>query len=514
MPDQRLIVVSNRLPFVFSRNPDGEPIVQPGSGGLVTALVPILRQRGGVWVGWPGTADIAPECGAMLDALADEAGYRLTTVALTSDQVDRFYLGFSNEVIWPLFHDLQSFCRFDPSYWDVYREVNSRYAEVVAANAAEGDLIWVHDYQLMNVAAELRARGLGNRLAFFLHIPFPPLDIFAKLPWRSELLRSLLEYDLLGFQTPRDRRNFLQCLRWFFRDVEVSGSGSLRHIVIGERSLTVGSFPISIDYDDFVTRASTTIVDRRVAALRAMLPDRQLVLGVDRLDYTKGIPEKLFAFRAALERYPDLHEKVTLIQVVVPSREDIPRYHELKQQIEGLVGEINGRFTRPGGWVPIHYIFRSIDGNDLLAYYRVASVGLVTPLKDGMNLVAKEYCACSLAEDSVLVLSEFAGAAAQLQHGAILVNPHDVAGTAAGIHEALTMDPDERRDRMRRLRHSIRRQDVYRWVTDFLQTLLQKNAGDPPAPDEYAPIEDLGPTQSLRMEHPSMTSATSTTTGS
>ncbi|MFP5350443.1 MAG: trehalose-6-phosphate synthase [Gammaproteobacteria bacterium] len=488
-----LIVVSNRLPFVLTRDERGGYSSRPGTGGLVTALLPVLRGRGGAWAGWHGATEPDDDIPALLNQAATNAGYELRPIALTAEEQRKFYVGFSNEIIWPLFHDLQSLCNFDPSYWRCYCDVNSKYAGAVADIATENDFIWVHDYQLMNVGAELRRRGVKSRVAFFLHIPFPSLDIYAKLPWRFALLHALLEYDSVGFQTLRDRRNFLQCVRTLIDDARVVGSGSIVTIEYRGRRVRVGSFPIGIDYNDFVRQASSAAVTQKAKALRAQLPDRQLILGIDRLDYTKGIPHRLEAFGDALTRYPELRRRVTLVQVVVPSREDVPQYHDLKARIEGLVGEINGRFTEPGGWVPIHYVFRPLDAVDLLAYYRAAEIALVTPLKDGMNLVAKEYCACSIEEDCVLVISEFAGAAAQLQNGALLVNPYDIEGVADAIQRAFHMPLAERRARMRRLRRSVRRQEIFWWADSFLRAAIARDLRAFPLPADYVPRNDERP---------------------
>jgi trehalose 6-phosphate synthase len=307
------------------------------------------------------------------------------------------------------------------------------------------------------------------------------------------LLNALLAYDLIGFQTLRDRRNFLDCLHHLTKGVGVRGRGrQVLTLHAGEREVRVGSFPISIDFNGFVKRAANPEVSAKVAELKRLLPNRQLILGVDRLDYTKGIPHRLAAFRNALQRYPALHERVTLVQVVVPSRVDIPQYHALRTQIERLVGEINGEFTRPGGWVPIHYVFRTLTRADLLAYYRTAQIALVTPLKDGMNLVAKEYCACSIEEDCALILSEFAGAAVELQRGALLVNPYDVEGVADAIYRAYTMTDAERRARMRRLRRAIREHDIFWWVDSFLRAVIAKDLSAFPRPQDYVPGEDPG----------------------
>lgn len=478
-------MVSNRLPFVLSRGPDGALISRPGSGGLVTALLPVLRDRGGVWIGWPGLADHDAEVDAALAAATGKAGYQLAPVRLGAEEVAGFYHGFSNEVLWPLFHDLQSLCNFDPAYWRSYCAVNHKYAQVVLDHARSDEFVWVHDYQLLLLAAELRRAGLAAPLGFFLHIPFPPLDIYLKLPWRFTLLRALLDFDLIGFQTLRDQRNFLQCVRALLPAARVMQRGRL--VRIDGREVRVGCFPIGIDAAAFQRKASSPRVISAAEALRAELPNRELILGVDRLDYTKGIPLRLAAFRTALRRYPELQERVTLIQVVVPSRDDIAQYQDLKTRIEQLVGEINGEFTRPGGWVPIHYVYRALDRLDLVAYYRAAHIALVTPLKDGMNLVAKEFCACSVGGDGVLILSEFAGAAAQLQHGALLVNPYDIEGTADAIHQACTLPAADRRRRMSALRRTVRRQDVFAWVNGFLEAAIARDLGAFPLPDDYQP---------------------------
>ena len=467
----RLIVVSNRLPFAFQRAARGRWHAEPGSGGLVTALLPVLRNRGGTWIGWPGAAGSPRELASTLAEAGAKAGYRLGAVALEEDEIRDFYLGFSNEVIWPLFHDLPSLCNFDPAYWRTYDRVNRKYARAVASRAAPGDFVWVHDYHLMSVGAELRRLGLKSRLAFFLHIPFPSPDIFLKLPWRRPLIESLLRYDLIGFQTARDRHNFAAC-------VEALG--------LPLRPARIGNFPISIDYNAFMRAAASPQVAEKARELHRLLPRRRLVLGIDRLDYTKGITLRLRAFEHLLERHPEMRGRVSLIQVVVPSREDIPQYHRMKSEIEQLVGRINGAFARPGGWVPVWYEYRSLTRQELLAYYRAADIALITPLKDGMNLVAKEYCACSIEEDCVLILSEFAGAAEQLAGGALLVNPYDVEGVAETIRAAYAMPEGERVARMRTMRRSIRRNDVFWWVDSFLRAAIARDLRAFPAPEGRA----------------------------
>jgi len=465
----RLIVVSNRLPFALDSTGEDLWTVTPAVGGLVSAIEPVLRERGGTWIGWPGIAGEIPK--EPLVEATRYAGYKVVPVSLSETERDEFYYGYSNEVIWPLFHDLQNFCNFEPAFWQAYKQVNVRYADAIAQSAQSDDFIWVHDYHLMYVAQALREQSVDRKLSaltFFLHIPFPPYDIFAKLPQQQRLLRALLQFDLLGFQTRRDLRNFLQCVRRVIFDAKVVSRRELQLIRFEKREIRVGHFPIGIDFDSFEHGAKSETVEQRAQRLRVTFPGCQLILGSDRLDYSKGIPERLRAFRTALERHPELRGRVILIQVVVPSRVEIPRYHEFKERIDRLVGDINGRFST-STWLPVQYHFRSLDRDDLLAHYRACDIGFVTPLKDGMNLVAKEYCACRIEEDGVLILSQFAGAAEQLKSGAVLVNPYDVEQMADTILTAFRMSEAERSARMKRMRRVVSHEDVFLWVDSFLK---------------------------------------------
>jgi trehalose 6-phosphate synthase len=490
---KRLVIVSNRLPVVLDRGDEGRWRAKPGSGGLVTALAPVLRDRGGLWIGWPGVAGQTNlDLDAPLREAVRDAGYTFKPVPITAAELDGYYYGFANEILWPLFHDLQTRCNFDPGYWEVYRRVNRRFAEIIARHTAEDDHIWVHDYHLITVGQELRALGATAEIGYFLHIPFPPLDLFLKLPWRFQILEALLAYDLVGFQTQRDRRNFVQCVRAMFGHVAFRGKGRVVFAEVDRREVRVGHFPISIDFNEFAGKAASADVVRRVAEIRADLgagdQRRTLILGVDRLDYTKGLPERLAAFANALERFPRLREKISLVQIVVPSRVNIPKYRDLKLEIERTISAINGRFAQTH-WVPIHYIFRSVDRVELASLYRAADIALVTPLKDGMNLVAKEYCACNVTEDGVLILSEFAGAAAQLHPEAVLVNPHDVEEVAGSIAAACDMPLPERRRRMKGLRRKIQKSDIYWWVDSFMEAVFAHDLRTFAAGEENAAAE-------------------------
>lgn len=462
----RLINISNRLPVSIKKTASGLR-VERSSGGLATALDSVWKEQPGVWIGWPGTTENEP-----VDQLLARASRRrshvLKGVVLTSEEVDKFYAGFTNEIIWPLFHSMSTRCNFDPDYWEMYQRVNRKFAAAAAETARNDDFIWVHDYHLMLTGCYLRQLGNRSRAGFFLHIPFPSPDIFEQLPWRDTILHCLLDFDVVGFQTDRYRNNFLSCLKDLFPDAVVETVSP--HVVVKfeGRQTIVGTFPISIDFEEFAQRAARPEVAARSAAIRQEFQENILVLGVDRLDYTKGIPERLKAFRFLLRRFPELHRQITFAQVVVPSREDIPKYKELRQDIELLVSKINGEFTERG-WVPVHYMHRHLTRDELIAYYRAADIALITPMKDGMNLVAKEFCASQVDERGVVIISEFAGASDELRHGAILVNPNDIAGVAQAVRDASLMSPEEKSTRMRLLRNIVKEHNVHRWAQSFLQ---------------------------------------------
>ncbi|HET9741278.1 MAG TPA: trehalose-6-phosphate synthase [Terriglobales bacterium] len=475
-----ILMVSNRLPVTVTRDEDGVRIV-PSSGGLVSALTSALNQVPFTWIGWPG-ADAAPEITDALQRCSALPSCKLLPVDLGLEERNRFYRGFCNEILWPLFHDLQSRCNFDPSYWETYGSVNRRFADRVIEAAREHELIWVHDYHLLLLGSLLRNSGeIAGSVAYFHHIPFPPPDIFAKLPWRKEILESLLCFDLVGFQTRQDLRNFISSARRFLTDVHVRRVDSSTVVTSGPRTARLAVFPIGIDSYEFAACAARSKTAHRAKEIRTEIGTEQICLGVDRLDYTKGIPERLRAFAALLSRCPDLRRQITLVQVVVPSRSEVPKYSELKLEVERLVSKINGEFGVPG-WVPIQYMYRHLDRTELIALYRSADIGLVTPLRDGMNLVAKEFCAAQTDDDAVLILSEFAGAAEQLKRGALLVNPYDTYGVAAALHRAIHMPTQARQRRMRALRQRIAESNVYTWFSDFIRAAGLENSPEAPRP--------------------------------
>ncbi|MBN2225951.1 MAG: trehalose-6-phosphate synthase [candidate division Zixibacteria bacterium] len=467
MEELKPIIASNRLPIKLERI-DGNWQILSGTGGLVTALAPVLRHNDGVWVGWPG-APVNEELERLLHSSAADIGYQLKIVDLTEKDIERFYRGFSNEALWPLFHDLIDHCSFDIKHWETYQQVNYKFAKAIADTASGSNLIWVQDYHLIMTGYFLKEMGFTDNTAFFLHIPFPPQDIFMRLPWRQEILEAMLCYRLIGFQTERDRRNFVRCVKALLPEAQVNQRRKYQIIKYNNQLSRIGAFPISIDYKSFNDDARSKDVNDAAWYFHERFPDQKIIVGIDRLDYTKGIPHRLLAFENCLERYPELRRKITLVEVVVPSRTEVPEYQMMKKQIDEMVGRINGRFTE-GGWVPIHYIFGTLDRSELLGCYKASEIALITPLKDGMNLVAKEYCASHVDDLGVLILSEFAGAASRLDCGAILVNPYNVIEVADAIFRAYIMDQSEQKNRMRKMRSEIRRNNVFRWVEQFVAT--------------------------------------------
>jgi trehalose 6-phosphate synthase len=454
------VVVANRLPVDLEKLPDGTRRWKRSPGGLVTALEPMLRSRDGAWVGWPGLAD------ADVEPLVED-GLHLHPVRLAAQEVEEYYEGFSNGTLWPLYHDVVAPPAFHRHWWQTYVRVNQRFAEVVAQVAAQGATVWVQDYQLQLLPAALRELRPDLRIGFFLHIPFPPTELFMQLPWRRRIVEGLLGADLVGFHTPGGARNF----RWLATRLAGASPGHGRtEVVIGGRTVKLGAFPISIDSGNLDRMSRSPEVLERAKQIRADLGDpERVVLGVDRLDYTKGIDVRLRAFEELLVEDRISAEDTVMIQLATPSRERVEHYQRMRNDIEQAVGRINGEYARVGH-PAVHYLHQSLPREELVAFFVAADVMLVTPLRDGMNLVAKEYVACRHDNGGVLVLSEFAGAALELKD-ALLVNPHDTDGVKNALHAALSIDRDEGRRRMRALRRQVLSHDVDRWARTFLDAL-------------------------------------------
>jgi trehalose 6-phosphate synthase len=454
-----LVVVANRLPVDRVESEDGSISWRRSPGGLVTALEPVMIKDDGVWIGWDGGIDGH-------DQAVDESGMALLPVPLSAAEVEGFYEGFSNATLWPLYHDVVAKPEFHREWWDSYVTVNRRFAERAAAVAADGATVWVHDYQLQLVPAMLRERRPDLRIGFFLHIPFPPAELFQQLPWRRELLEGLLGADLVGFQRPGGAQNFVRLVR------QRVGHKTHRDLVYlpDGRTVHAAAFPISIDVEGLVALARSAAVNQRAREIREQLGNpRQLLLGVDRLDYTKGIHDRLRAFGELLEEGRIDVEDAVLVQVATPSRERVEEYRRMRDETDRLIGRINGdhgRIGRPA----ISYLHTSFPREEMAALFRAADVMVVTPLRDGMNLVAKEYVACRYDNDGALVLSEFAGAADELRQ-AFLVNPYDINQMKATILQALSAYNRELRRRMRAMRRTVIEHDVNDWAADFMTAL-------------------------------------------
>ncbi len=450
----RLVVASNRVADLEQA---------ANSGGLAVAVGDALSEIGGVWFGWSG--EIVEETAATGLNLERQSGVSIATQALTREEYDAYYLGYANRALWPVFHYRLDLAEFDNDAFLGYRKVNRRFARALGALVDSEDIVWIHDYQMIPLAAELRATGLQNRMGFFLHIPFPPPEILLAVPNHEYLIDCLFAYDVVGFQTDQDRENFERYVTQTADRVN-----AITHpFRSAERSMTAKTYPIGIDVESFVAMAHSPEADSRIQLLRRATIKHH-VIGVERLDYSKGLPDRLRAYRRFLELFPERMKETVLMQIASPTREELTAYSDIRTELEQLSGAINGEFG-DFDWTPVRYVHRNIARETLAALFRGSNVGLVTPLRDGMNLVAKEYIAAQDDENpGVLVLSRFAGAAADLRE-ALIVNPYDQDEVAKALNAAITMPLDERQDRHQALLARVRAHDVTNWRRTFLADL-------------------------------------------
>ena len=463
----RLLLVSNRLP-VTVRFRDGRYTVTPSSGGLATGLKGPHDQLGGLWFGWPGQLPEMSDS-AREDLEASLRALRTVPIWLSREELEGYYDGFSNGVLWPTFHYLLDMIPLHSLHWESYRAVNERFADLIASSYRPKDLIWIQDFHLMLLPALLRERLPDATIGFFLHTPFPSYEVFRLLPRRDAILTGVLGSDVIGFHTASYLRHFTTSV------VRILGIESrVGGIRIGQREVELGAYPMGVDASAFTRMADDPRIVEESRLLREENRDRKIILGIDRLDYTKGIPRRLLSFENLLEREPELRRHVRLIQIAVPSRTQVEAYESFRRQVDEMVGRINGRFGTLEG-SPVHYLFQSFPQRDVVKMYRAADVMLVTPIRDGMNLVAKEFIACRNEENGVLILSEFAGASSQLEE-ALHVNPYDIEEVGEAIKRAITMPLDEQEARMRRLRDRVAREDVHHWASTFLQALERSQA--------------------------------------
>ena len=453
-----MVAIANRLPVHL-----GDDGWELSPGGLVTALRPVMATHPGAWVGWDGGTKGMPPT-------LPDSDVRLVPVGLSAAQVRNYYHGFANATLWPLLHNAIEKPRFERAWWTAYQEVNTRFAEsaLTALDEQRDAIAWVHDYHVMLVPSHLRGERGGQPIGFFLHTPWPSPDIFARLPWREQVLTGLLGADLVAFHTESYRGNFLRSCARLLTGTGIEVRGSSVAMPDG-RLVATTTAPISIDAGELDQHATAPETTRDIQDLTEQFRGRTLLLGVDRLDYTKGIVERVLAVEALLERRPALRSSLAFLQVAVPSRDDVREYRQLRSAVEQHVGRINGMFTEPGSDVPVHYLYRSLSRQQLAAYYAVADVLLVTPLIDGMNLVCKEYVIVqqALGGSGVLMLSEFTGAAVELPQ-AVLCNPFDVEGLSYRIEHALALSPEDRRRALAQMAGHVRSHDVYRWVSGQL----------------------------------------------
>ena len=450
----RIVLVSNRVVDLRKA---------PQAGGVAVALADVVRSRGALWFGWNGEIKADGE-----EDRVEREG-RLATVKLSATEHQGYYLGYANSVLWPVFHNRLDVAQFEAGFFDQYVEVNRHLAELLQPLLRADDVVWVHDYHLIPFAAELRRRGVANAIGFYLHIPFPPWQTFMAIPEHQQLARSLAAYDLIGLQTKADVANLIDYISNGVNG-RIVPDGRIR---LFDRLLSVASFPVGIDVADFAkAKRDARLVQARASVSR--------IIGVDRLDYTKGLPQKLKAFGRFLEKYPQYQGQVVLTQIAPPTRQSVDAYSDIRHQLETLSGSINGRFGELD-WVPIHYIHRSTPRRRLAGIYRSSRIGMVTPLRDGMNLVAKEYVAAQDADDpGVLILSQFAGAVEEMGE-ALIVNPYNVEESADAIRMALEMKLDERRARYESLMAAVRKHDVKSWYQSFLAHLERVRAADDPS---------------------------------
>ena len=460
----RLIVVTNRGPYHFRKTTLGVRDSRT-IGGLVSALDPLLRDSKGVWVAWGDESDIA-NIGTRVKVPLSDPTYLLKLIRMSDDEISNFYYGFSNNILWPLCHYFPEKCNFAEKYWKYYQQVNQKFAEAILEELNSNDIIWIHDYHLALVPQYIRQKKPKAKVGIFWHIPFPAPDVFNMLPWSKEIVQGLLHADLVGFHTPRYVNNFLETA---LSQPEVKVDRKRGICLFHGKTTKIKNFPISIDakYIEWIGRQPKSIEKSR--KIKQNLRDTKLILGVDRLDYSKGILERLLSIELFFEKYSEQKGKVTFLQIAVPSRTKINNYRIMKREIEEAVGRINGRLGSTD-WMPIYYFYKGFSFEELISYYMAADIALLTPLRDGMNLVAKEYVAAQQEDTGVLILSKFTGSAEELKN-ALIINPYNAHEVADTLMFALRLNDFERREQMKIMRRHIFKHDVFWWVNQFLKVL-------------------------------------------
>jgi len=465
MIKNKTIIISNRLPVKIVEK-DGVYELSPSEGGLATGLGSIYKKGNNVWIGWPGIEVPVERQQEVTEQLAE---LNLIPVFLSNEEINQYYEGFSNEVLWPVFHYMTTYANYEQTYWDYYQHVNAKFSETVLEHLKEGDTVWVHDYQLLLLPGLIRAKQNHVTIGFFQHIPFPSYEIFRLIPWRQEIIEGIFGADLIGFHTFDDVRHFLSAAS------KLSNAKYANNVINhNERQIVVEAFPMGIDDEKFEKLGSNEQVKVNLESFKESQHGMRMVLSIDRLDYSKGIIPRLQAFELFLHRYPEYLEKVNLYMIVVPSRDSVPQYKELREQIDQLVGNINAKF-RTLNWAPVHYFYRSFPIEFLSALYKTAGVCLVTPMRDGMNLVSKEFVASKTDDRGVLILSEMAGASKEL-NDALIVNPNNIGEIMRAIVQALNMPESEQALRMKSMRAIVKKFNIHLWVKNFMDKLNEVKA--------------------------------------
>jgi len=462
----KTIIVSNRLPIRVTKE-NGHLHFKASEGGLATGLGSIYKSGNNLWIGWPGL--LINQGIERINVTEKLKAENMHPVFLTKDEIKNYYEGFSNETLWPIFHYFSQYSEYNETYWEYYVKVNQKFCDEAVSFVEPGDILWIHDYQLLLLPEMIRSKFPDLSIGFFLHIPFPSYEMFRLLPWRRELLNGMLGSDLVGFHTYDDMRHFMSSVS------RLAGYGyTTGQVNKPDRKVFVDAFPMGIDYQKYAEAASSPETIEREIRYRTSLGDQQLILSIDRLDYSKGIPQRLKAFERFLYKYPEFKEKVSLVMLVVPSRDKVTKYQELKEEVDLLVGRINGQFGRID-WTPIHYFYRSLPLEALSGFYRMAHVALVTPMRDGMNLVCKEFIASKLNKKGVLILSEMCGASKELSE-AILINPNDINAMVQALYTALTMPEEEQIAHIDVMQKSLQRYNIHHWVNMFMERLEEIKA--------------------------------------
>jgi len=466
MKSGKTIIISNRLPVKAEQRQD-TVVYHQSEGGLATGLSCVYNKDNCFWIGWPG---ISAEDAGLRERMERELyKRRLLPVMLNEQEIAGFYEGFSNGTLWPLFHCFPSYAGFNNEEWEMYVSVNRKFADKILEVAGSGDTIWIHDYHLLLVPDMVRRELPDASIGFFQHIPFPSYEIFRLLPWRNELLRGLLGADLIGFHTQEDVEHFVEAIHNITEAAVVETSILSNEILLDERTVTVNAFPMGIDYEKYRSLSVDPATEKVVARIHELVGERKLMVSIDRLDYSKGILHRMNAYNRFLAEHPEFHEKVVFIQLIVPSRDTVSEYEKLREEINQMVGDINTRYGT-WDWEPIRYFYRSFSPEALSGLYVAADVALVTPLRDGMNLVSKEFVASKTTSSGVLILSEMAGAAQELKQ-ALLINPHNEEEVAGAIYRALIMPVREQVKRMKAMQRIVAHNNVHYWAASFLRSL-------------------------------------------